>query len=320
MGKIISINISTRKGEKKTRVESAILKENFGIVGDAHAGDWHRQVSLLAAESVDKMRGKGVELHPGDFAENLTIEGIDLKNLKIGQRLRIGSEVILEITQIGKECHNGCAIKQQVGDCVMPREGVFAKVVKGGEIKTEDNIATVEYLGTGKYMIDDIADIVAFYNNNPDAEHFRLERHQLEFDLTLRYLRKYLPPKGSILEVGAATGRYTMELARRGYDITAVDISERLFDRCRELLQAEGLENKVKFIVADARNLGQVLKNDFDAVLIMGPLYHLVYEKDREQALREVFPRLKKDGPYFHHLHQSLWHFWRVDEKCTGVD
>ncbi|MDQ7798017.1 MAG: MOSC domain-containing protein [Candidatus Edwardsbacteria bacterium] len=140
MGKILSINISTRKGEKKTRVQTAVLKENHGIVGDAHAGDWHRQVSLLAADSVDKMRGRGVELHPGDFAENLTIEGIDLKCLKIGQRLKIGSEIILEITQIGKECHDGCAIKQQVGDCVMPREGVFARVIKGGEIKTGDQI------------------------------------------------------------------------------------------------------------------------------------------------------------------------------------
>jgi len=135
MGKILSINISVRKGEKKTGVQSAVLKENHGIVGDAHAGDWHRQVSLLAQESVDKMRGKGVELHPGDFAENLTVEGIDLKNIKIGQQLRIGSEIILEITQIGKDCHNDCAIKQQVGDCVMPREGVFARVVKGGSIK-----------------------------------------------------------------------------------------------------------------------------------------------------------------------------------------
>ena len=143
MGKIISINISTRKGEKKTSVQSAVLKENHGIVGDAHAGDWHRQVSLLAAESVDKMRGRGIELHPGDFAENLTIEGIDLKGLKIGQRLKIGSEAILEITQIGKECHNGCAIKRLVGDCVMPREGVFAKGIKGGEIKIEDKIEVI---------------------------------------------------------------------------------------------------------------------------------------------------------------------------------
>jgi len=140
MGKIISINISTQKGQKKHQIDSAVFKENHGITGDAHAGDWHRQVSLLAVESVDKMRGRGVELHPGDFAENLTIKGIDLKNLKIGQQLKIASEIILEITQIGKECHNGCAIKQQVGDCVMPREGVFARVIKGGEIITGDQI------------------------------------------------------------------------------------------------------------------------------------------------------------------------------------
>ena len=142
-GKIISINISQRKGEKKTSVSSAVLKVDHGIVGDAHAGDWHRQVSLLAVESVDKMRGKGVDLKSGDFAENLTVQGIDLKELKIGQRLLVGSEIILEITQIGKECHNDCAIKKQVGDCVMPREGVFAKVIKGGEVKTGDEI-TVE--------------------------------------------------------------------------------------------------------------------------------------------------------------------------------
>jgi MOSC domain-containing protein YiiM len=143
-GKIISINISQRKGEKKTSVPSAVLKVDHGIVGDAHAGDWHRQVSLLATESVDKMRGKGVELHPGDFAENLTIENIQLSKLKIGQRLLVGSEIVLEITQIGKECHNDCAIKKQVGDCVMPREGVFAKVIKGGEIKTGDNVTVTE--------------------------------------------------------------------------------------------------------------------------------------------------------------------------------
>jgi cyclic pyranopterin phosphate synthase len=143
MGKILSINISTHKGEKKIGVQTAVLKENHGIVGDAHTGDWHRQVSLLAQESVDKMRGKGVELQPGDFAENLTIEGIDLKNLKIGQRLKIGHDIILEITQIGKECHNDCAIKQQVGDCVMPREGVFARVIKGGNITNGDAISRI---------------------------------------------------------------------------------------------------------------------------------------------------------------------------------
>jgi cyclic pyranopterin phosphate synthase len=144
MGKIISINISQRKGEKKTPVKAAVLKENHGIVSDAHAGDWHRQVSLLATESMDQMRGRGVDLHSGDFAENLTVEGVDLKSLKIGQRLLIGGEVVLEITQIGKECHNDCAIKKQVGDCVMPREGVFAKVVKGGEIKTGYDVDVVK--------------------------------------------------------------------------------------------------------------------------------------------------------------------------------
>jgi len=142
-GKIVSINISQHKGQKKTSVPSAVLKVDHGIVGDAHAGDWHRQVSLLATESVDQMRGKGVELHPGDFAENLTVENIQLSKLKIGQRLLVGSEIILEITQIGKKCHNDCAIKKQVGDCVMPREGVFARVIKGGEIKTGDQIVLV---------------------------------------------------------------------------------------------------------------------------------------------------------------------------------
>lgn len=141
MGRIISINISIRKGEKKNSVPSAVLKADYGIEGDAHAGDWHRQVSLLAQESVDKMRSKGMELNPGDFAENLTVTGVDLVSLAIGQRLAAGPEAILEITQIGKECHNDCAIKQQVGDCVMPREGVFAKVVEGGEVQNGDEIS-----------------------------------------------------------------------------------------------------------------------------------------------------------------------------------
>ena len=144
MGTIIAVCVSERKGEKKRNVEKAVLRANHGIEGDAHAGNWPRQVSLLADESVDTMRGKGVELKPGDFAENLTVKGIDLKQLAIGQRLKVGAEVVLEITQKGKECHNDCAIKQQVGDCVMPREGVFAKVIAGGEVKAGDSINNVE--------------------------------------------------------------------------------------------------------------------------------------------------------------------------------
>ena len=140
MGTVIAVCISERKGEKKQDVQKAVLRANHGIEGDAHAGDWHRQVSLLADESVDTMRGKGVELGPGDFAENLTVRGIDLKQLAIGQRLKVGNTVILEITQKGKECHNDCAIKKQVGDCVMPREGVFAKVIEGGEVKVGDEV------------------------------------------------------------------------------------------------------------------------------------------------------------------------------------
>jgi len=133
---ILSINVSARTGEQKTPVERAELRENHGIVGDAHAGGWHRQVSLLAEEDIDTMRGRGVELGFGDFAENITTRGIDLGSLPVGARLCLGAAV-LEVTQIGKECHTGCAISRTVGDCVMPRRGVFARVIRGGEIDRE---------------------------------------------------------------------------------------------------------------------------------------------------------------------------------------
>jgi MOSC domain-containing protein YiiM len=133
---VLSVNISSRTGEKKTPVEQAVLREGHGLEGDAHAGDWHRQVSLLAGEDIDTMRGRGIEIGFGDFAENITTRGVDLGSLPVGSRLTIG-EAVLEITQIGKECHHGCAIRQAVGDCVMPRRGVFARVVKGGRISRE---------------------------------------------------------------------------------------------------------------------------------------------------------------------------------------
>jgi MOSC domain-containing protein YiiM len=133
---ILSVNISERTGVQKTPVARALLKEGHGIQGDAHAGDWHRQVSLLADEDVATMRGRGVELGFGDFAENITTRGVDLGSLPIGARLELGT-ALLEITQIGKECHHGCAIFQAVGDCVMPRRGVFARVLRGGEIDCE---------------------------------------------------------------------------------------------------------------------------------------------------------------------------------------
>ena len=133
---ILSINISERTGEQKKPVDRALLREGHGIVGDAHAGDWHRQVSLLADEDIATLRGKGIEIGFGDFAENITTRGIDLGLLPVGSRLRLGP-ALLEVTQIGKECHTGCAIRRVTGDCVMPRRGVFARVIVGGEIDHE---------------------------------------------------------------------------------------------------------------------------------------------------------------------------------------
>jgi MOSC domain-containing protein YiiM len=131
---ILSINISERKGEQKRPVAEALLVPEHGIEGDAHAGVWHRQVSLLADEDVQTMRGHGVEIRYGDFAENITTRGIELASLPIGARLHVG-EAVLEVTQIGKECHQGCAIFEAVGDCVMPRRGIFTKVIHGGTIR-----------------------------------------------------------------------------------------------------------------------------------------------------------------------------------------
>ena len=141
IGRIVAISISKKKGIPKTNVQSARLIENHGIEGDIHAGNWHRQVSFLALESIDKMREKGLpNLRPGAFAENITTEFLELPNLEVGTRIKLGKEAILEITQIGKECHSKCAIFSKVGDCVMPREGIFAKVIKGGNISVNDII------------------------------------------------------------------------------------------------------------------------------------------------------------------------------------
>lgn len=138
--KIVAVCISENKGERKKPVDSVELRREHGIVGDAHAGDWHRQVSLLASESIAKMQRLGLDVTNGDFAENLTTEGIDLVSLPIGARLKIG-ESLLEVTQIGKECHTRCAIFHQAGDCVMPKEGIFAKVIEEGTIKPGDGIS-----------------------------------------------------------------------------------------------------------------------------------------------------------------------------------
>ncbi len=134
--RILSINISDKKGEQKRPVSQVELRAEHGIVGDAHAGPWHRQISLLANEDITTMRGRGIELDYGDFAENITTEGVDLSCLPIGSRLILG-EAELELTQIGKACHHGCAIYEVVGDCVMPRRGVFARVLRGARVSSD---------------------------------------------------------------------------------------------------------------------------------------------------------------------------------------
>jgi MOSC domain-containing protein YiiM len=141
MAKVVAVCTSTTKGVRKENINKGTLKEEYGLVGDAHADSgWHRQVSLLSTESIEKMRKMGYDVGPGDFAENLTCEGIELFTLPIGTRLTVGDKVVLEISQIGKECHAGCAIFKKTGKCIMPKEGVFARVIKGGDVSTGDPI------------------------------------------------------------------------------------------------------------------------------------------------------------------------------------
>jgi MOSC domain-containing protein YiiM len=143
-GKILAVNISQKKGEKKNNIDCGLFLENLGLENDAHAeAGINRQVSLLAKESIEKIRAKGLDVSYGDFAENLTTQGIDLPSLPIGTRLKVGRDVLLEVSQIGKVCHNRCNIFYTVGDCVMPREGIFAKVITGGEIKVDDRIEMI---------------------------------------------------------------------------------------------------------------------------------------------------------------------------------
>lgn len=138
--KIVSINLSKHKGTRKTGAHKAELIKDHGLKDDAHAGPWHRQVSFLSSESIDTVRKQGLSVSSGDFAENITTAGIDWKKLPVGTRLKLGNSVMVEITQIGKECHKKCAIYYQAGDCIMPKEGVFARVIEGGSIRLNDSI------------------------------------------------------------------------------------------------------------------------------------------------------------------------------------
>lgn len=145
MAKIIAVCISEHKGIQKHEVPEVTMRVDHGIVGDAHAGNWHRQVSLLGVESVRKVQEKiSFSLKHGDFAENILTEGICLYQLPVGTHLRLGSDVIGEVTQIGKECHNDCAIRKAAGDCVMPREGIFIKILNGGTVRSGDDLTVME--------------------------------------------------------------------------------------------------------------------------------------------------------------------------------
>lgn len=143
MGKVIAVCTSPAKGTQKTNIGKGVFIEDFGIEGDAHAGKWHRQVSLLSYDRIEEFRARGAEVADGAFGENLVVEGIDFKTLPIGTRFRC-NDVVLELTQVGKECHHGCEIFQKMGDCIMPREGVFTKVIKGGVIEAGDVLDMIE--------------------------------------------------------------------------------------------------------------------------------------------------------------------------------
>jgi len=145
MARIIAVCRSDTKGTKKEVIEEGFLEKDYGLVGDAHAECCtHRQVSLLAIESINKMQSMGFNVNPGDFAENLTTEEIDLASLPVGTRISIGEQIILEVTQIGKECHSGCAIFRQIGKCIMPKEGVFARVIHDGPVRAGEQIEAAE--------------------------------------------------------------------------------------------------------------------------------------------------------------------------------
>lgn len=144
MATIIAVCKSEKKGTRKENIQTGYLHQDYGLTGDAHADSGtHRQVSLLAIESINKMRNRGFNVNPGDFAENLTTEGIDIALVPVGTEVAVGNEIVLEISQIGKDCHTGCAIYQLLGKCIMPKEGVFAKVIRGGVVKVGDEIKII---------------------------------------------------------------------------------------------------------------------------------------------------------------------------------
>ena len=170
MGVIKAVCISEHKGTQKTPVPSITLKEEWGVEGDAHAGDWHRQVSLLSSESVEAFKAQGAPVHDGSFGENLVVEGFDFKRMPVGTRYAVGTDgVVLEQTQVGKHCHSRCEIYQIMGDCIMPREGVFARVLHGGVVRPGDHIS-IEFVPSMFEEAAIAADIAAMFPASIAAE------------------------------------------------------------------------------------------------------------------------------------------------------
>ena len=176
MGKLLAINISKERGTEKREVPQAELVADYGIMGDAHAGKWHRQVSLLSAEKIDDFRARGAQIDNGAFGENLIISGFDLGNLPLGTRFCIG-DTILEMTQIGKQCHSHCAIYKRMGECIMPKEGVFAVVVRGGQIHAGDEVKLIPAIFLHSVLPDNGT---AAYPVLPLRSAHRLKKHQVK--------------------------------------------------------------------------------------------------------------------------------------------
>ncbi|MGC9029808.1 MAG: MOSC domain-containing protein [Desulfomonilaceae bacterium] len=147
-GTVVAVCVSKKKGTPKTEVASAVILEGYGLEGDAHGGPWHRQVSLLSVEQISAMKDRGLEVGPGSFAENLTTEGVDLDAVSLGDLIAVGDSALLEVAQIGKECHTRCAIYHRIGDCIMPSHGIFARVKRGGVVRKGDAVEVVRGRGT----------------------------------------------------------------------------------------------------------------------------------------------------------------------------
>lgn len=212
-GSVRAVCVSAEKGETKTEVSLATLVEDHGLEGDAHAGGWHRQISLLARSDVESMRERGLDLEPGDFGENMVVDGVDLKGLGIGSRIEVG-EGLLEITQIGKACHNRCAIYFQTGDCIMPRDGVFARVVKGGRVRPDCSVRVVREVARSTFQV-----AVVTVSDSAAAGSAGDTSGPAVADLLVRRLHAHLAWTGVVPDEEERITSRLVELTDRGLDL-----------------------------------------------------------------------------------------------------